>query len=238
MFKYWFSVDNNKQKLSKCGKYIFLDVYFGSLILRKTINPVEELFSGFEALLQLGEIEYALATINGSGFLIALIAMALGHMLPFHRYLSILIGIQKYFDLFVILLPLGLLSGSKVSILTLKKLNVNRTTIMMQVFYKYCTDTAQDSPVSLHLIQSAVTAWSWFWVLLEGLAIWLIFLLISVFFFESHIASQWFLGIIIFYLLPLRMIFQRCISCATAEINSIIGDEKAKEHVKKILNAL
>ncbi|MCH8348142.1 MAG: hypothetical protein IH901_06590 [Proteobacteria bacterium] len=238
MFKYWLSVDDYPQILSKCGNYLFLEVYLGSLILRKTINPVEGLFSRFEASIQLGEIEVILATINGSGLLIGFIAMVLGHILQFHKRLSNLIGIRKYFDLYIILLPLGSLSGSKASILTLEKLNVNRLAIMGQVFYKFCSVTAKNSPVDKHLIQNALTAWSWFWVLLEGLAIWLIFLLISVFFFESHIASKWFLAIIIFYLLPLRLIFQRCISYATAEVNSIIDNKKAKEHVKKKFNEL
>lgn len=103
----------------------------------------------------------------------ALVAFA-SHAVRLHDRLSDLLHIRAKFDIDSILLPMLALTGPTVTSDQLDNLSSKRGSLMSRVFYRYNSSGEGDGPVvSSHTRKEALTSWSWYWVFLESVFVYI-----------------------------------------------------------------
>jgi hypothetical protein len=158
--------------LKKLAGFAFYETYLITFLLRA--NP--RLDSFFASVESWGPVGKAVGTIphydviNLSGFVIAFVLAVLTHTFQFHDRISDLLGIRRRFDCKCILIPLAERVGSPLTKDKEIKIAKQRHDLMHALFYKYASSRAENPLVDKHDIEHALTAWSWFWVFVEGVA--------------------------------------------------------------------
>ena len=168
---------------------------------------------------------------------IALAISFIAYVAQLHDRLSDRLRIRARFDFANILLPFIALTGVR---LTTPKLNVlanQRVSLMNQLFYRYASSTLENPLVDKHDIQQALSAWSWFWISLEGSVIWLSLYIISCLYQDWGIASV-FATILLISLFLGLLIYPRLERRARSQVERIAQDPTAISDIGKILNAL
>jgi len=96
---------------------------------------------------------------------------AIARSIRLHDRISDVFRIRLRFDVDYLLLPLARDSGANVGALSMAKLRKERGRLMAKTFYKYASST--DPVIDKHLIYQALDWWSWYWVLVEAVAVFL-----------------------------------------------------------------
>jgi hypothetical protein len=89
-----------------------------------------------------------------------------------HNKLSDLFGIRSRFDLEQILIPLCAAVGVPVDKTFRERLQANRELAMERTFYAYAS--FEEPKISKALVLASIDRWTWYWVLLEFMALLLI----------------------------------------------------------------
>jgi hypothetical protein len=93
----------------------------------------------------------------------------LARTIRLHDRISDVLRIRERFDVDEILLPLARGSEFPVGTLSMDQLRNSRRALMGRVFYRYASST--DAKIDKHLIYEALDWWSWYWVIVEALAV-------------------------------------------------------------------
>jgi hypothetical protein len=102
----------------------------------------------------------------------ALLLAILARIIRLHDKISDLFGIRERFDLNRILVPLCGAVGIPVDLPFRNKLLNRRQNAMRRTFYRYAS--FEDPAISKASVLGAIDVWTWYWILLEGIALLLI----------------------------------------------------------------
>jgi hypothetical protein len=177
--------------LKKLAAFLFCETWLVTFLLRG--NP--SIDNAFHAVEGYGQLGLALATVpaydklNLTGAAIALLAGGCSYAFQLHDRLSDVFKIRHRFDRSCILLPLALLAGVKLSAMQLNAVDANRDTLMHKVFYRFASSRSDKPLVDRHDIEHALAAWSWFWILLEGMTLFVVSAAIAIYFNSPLLGS-------------------------------------------------
>lgn len=230
---------NYNEVLKKLAAFLFYDTLIATFLLRG-IPQVNGFFENVEHYKKIGEVLSVIpnySKLNLLGVIISLLIAGLGYMFQLHDKISDLFGIRSRFDRHSILLPLAVLTGTKLSPIQLNTLRSSRDTIMRQVFYRYTSSKADKPLVDKHDIEQALGAWSWYWVLVEGIVIFLATALTAFFFSAPQLGLYLVFFVMICWLLA-DVQFKRLESYARPQIEAIAANAEAAKDVKDYLSAI
>lgn len=166
----------------------------------------------------------------------ALCVALLARIIRLHDRISDLFHIREQFDVDYILLPLAKGAGVAVGTLSIDKLAESRSRLMARTFYPFASST--DPKIDKHLIHEALDWWSWYWVLVEGLFIFLCTAIVLVF------AAEWravfiLAGSCLLVSVPLLITIRRhCIRYAQHEVDEILSVPARRQEVSNAFSAL
>src|SRR5262249_31588283 len=146
--------------------------------------------------------------LNLAGAAIALLVAGFSYALHLHDRVSDLFKVRHRFDRGSILFPLALLVGAKLSPIQLNAVDANRVTLMHQVFYKYTSSRLDKPLVDKHYIEHALDAWSWFWILLEGMVLLMASAVIALYFDAPLLDSVFSAAFLIWWVLSVLQYFR------------------------------
>lgn len=165
---------NYGQVLKRLASFAFYEIYFVTLVLR-SVPQFDAFFTGIETWGPIGKVlglipHYTALNISGvaMGFAVAILT----HMFQFHDRVSDLLGIRRRFDRKHILMPMAERLGVTITPDKEKRLNQRRDELVHAVFYRYASSRNENPLVDKHDIEHALSAWSWFWVFVEGTIYW------------------------------------------------------------------
>jgi hypothetical protein len=190
-----------------------------------------------------GPIGRALSHIPGHDsfnlleFFIAIVLAWVSHAIQLHNRLSDAFGIRNRFDRNYILLPLAVLTGVQLSPIKLNALKANRELLMEKVFYRYASSRADKPLVDKHHIERALDTWSWYWILVEGAALWLVGGLIAGY-FASYSLMNLLCWVAVGFWLFGELCSLRHPGFAQPQIETIVGNVQAKQDIKEAFDAL
>jgi len=227
------------QVLKRLAAAVFWEVYFVTFYLRD-IPQVDERFKTVETYGSLGKLISAIPnsdSLNISGFVIALFIARFCYEIQLHDRISDLLGIRRRFDVEEILLPLTELITLKLSPAQVEALRHNRHRVMSEVFYKY-TSSRLDTPiVDKHLIEHALSAWSSYWMSIEGIIVCLVMAVVAYIFNALQLTAALMIAVILIYSISCLQ-FSRLKHHARAQIQAIASDPTASAAIRIRFNAL
>lgn len=230
---------NYYQIRQKLGAFVFYEVWIAISILRNIPSVSSYLASLERSLLPAVLVEAAawIMRINPLGLMIALLIGLLFYIFHVHDRISDILRIRSRFDRSAIILPLAKLVGVTLTPDQEKKIRRSQDRIMRNVFYKYTSSTSENALVDKHDIEQALESWSWLWVGLEGLSIWVPAAIFALSMGANEQAVI--LGIIaIFYLSLIFAIRPFLARRARAQIEAIADDPTARQEVSQALDAI
>jgi hypothetical protein len=225
--------------LKKLAGFFFWETYISLFFLR----VVPEIDAAFHRIETYGPFQAFADTIphydklNPTGFIIALIAAVVAFETKLHDRLSDWFGIRQRFDVGNILLPLAVLVGAKLTPMQLSKLVSNRKSLMHMVFYRFADSISTNSLVRKHDINQALAAWSWYWIFIENLPLFLSCAVVA-YYFAAYKTSCAFSGIFVLCLLVATFRRKKLADYTRPEIESIVNDPDASAAVKAAFDAL
>jgi hypothetical protein len=153
-----------------------------------------------------------------------------------HDRLSDILKIRRRFDVEEIILPLAKGSGFPVGTLSMDQLRESRSRLMPRIFYRYASST--DPKIDRHLIYEALDWWSWYWVVVESVAVFIptgIALL-----FSEPTWHGWILigACLVVSIVALPFFRSHCARYARAEVQEILADNTRKSEVNQEFRAL
>jgi hypothetical protein len=233
------SPKNYDEMLKKLAVLLFYETWFATFLLRGI--PVID--TAFQTVENYGAIGRALSTIpnhemlNLGGFAVALLMAGLSYAIQLHDRISDLFGIRRRFDRNYILLPLAVLVGAELTPNQLNDLVGNRDSLMRTVFYRYASSRADTPLVDKHDIERALDAWSWYWFLVEAIALVLLGVIIAASFASYSLVTAFSLLLTIVWLLA-WLYYLRLERFSRPEIEAIAANSAARSAVKKAFRAL
>jgi hypothetical protein len=229
-----------EQVLQKLALYLFVFSWLAASSLR-SVPQIGDLARALEAAIPQSPVlaPYLawLPVINLPGALIAGILAWLAYVVQLHDRISDLFRIRQRFDTGSILLPLAALVGATLSASRLNRLRADRDTLMRAVFYRFASSSAEKPLVDPHDIQHALSAWSWFWIMVEGSAVAVLGFTTAVIFGAWGTASL-LGGAAIVAMAAAMLLHSRLERYARPQIERIASDEVAAAAVRDAFNAL
>lgn len=229
------------EQLSRLAVITFYEVYGISFFLRGEIPAINRHLADLE---KYGLIGKALSTIiphydvlNFGGAAIALVVAIITHIFHFHDRISDAIGIRHRYDPKHILIPLADLVGSPTTPGKIKTIRHDRIRLMGDLFYRYASSRDDHPLVGKHNVEHALSAWSWFWVLLEGIVYFGVATGICFCFGATHLRNI-FLIVTIIYITLAGLQRYRLNRYARPQIEAIALDAVAAAYVKQKFDAL
>lgn len=215
-------------------KKIAWTMFFVVAIFLFIFSNISEAFSTF-----MSEISFGLRYENYglkmyiSYIYIPLIFALLENIFKLHDLISDVFRIRFRFDKHIIIKEF-LVKCNKIN--KIDSVNMeNRDEIMSNIFYKYAG--YGDPCIDVHLIYMALGSWSWYWVILDTLAVTLVLGIIFLITNFSWISLMTIFCIVI--ALNIIMYLIKNFSCkkyAILEVNSILNDKKRRHQINKYLS--
>jgi hypothetical protein len=223
---------NYDEMLKKLASFFFWETVLGAWVLRQV--PLIGAFALHAERFLLSNLPPGwnsyIEWVDPLNIAVALAIAFIAYTVQLHDRLSDWLRIRARFDLANILLPLTALTGVHLTAPKLNVLATQRVSLMSQLFYRYASSTLETPLVDKHDIQQALSAWSWFWISLEGATIWLSLYIISCLYQDWTIASA-FAGILLISVFLGLLIYPRLERRARSQVERIAD-------IGKILNAL
>jgi hypothetical protein len=197
----------------------------------------------FHAVENYGRLGIALATVpaydkvNLAGAAIALLVAGFSYAAQLHDPVSDLFKIRHRFDRGSILFPLALLVGAKLSAMQLNALDANRVTLMQKVFYKFASIRTDKTVVDRHDIEHALSAWLWFWILLEGMVL-LVASAVLAIYFDAPVLGSGFAAVFLTCWVLSTLQYSRLERYARPQVRAIAANTDAAQEVKDAFCAL
>jgi hypothetical protein len=225
--------------LKKLAACLFYQTWAVTFLLRN----IPSIDGAFHAVENYGRLGIALTTVpaydklNLAGAAIALLAAGFSYAVQLHDRVSDLFKIRHRFDRANIFLPLAVLVGAKFSAMQLNAVDANRVTLMHRVFYKFASSRADKPLVDRHDIEHALDAWSWFWILLEGMVLLIASAVIAIF-FETPFLGSGFAAVFILYWILSVLQYSRLERYVRPQVETIAGNKDAAQEVRETFCAL
>jgi hypothetical protein len=169
-----------------CTCLVRYDTWIDGLFKRLELLPGIKEFASLAKLPQITAVD--LPTVSVVNVVIAFVVMLFSRITRFHDLVSDVFGIRARFDRANILLPLAVMSGAKMNARQVANIKRDRSHLMRDAFYKYASSMKEDGLIDKHDIESALEAWTLYWVALEGFVI-----LAASAFVSAIAASAWLL---------------------------------------------
>lgn len=170
-------------------------------------------------------------------FSVAVIVAGISESVKLHDKISDALGIRSKFDVRWILIPMALLSGAKITTAQFEKLKTERKRLMGEVFYAYASSTPGRSKIDPHTITQALTAWSWYWLCVEAIAIILptagILSYAGQFFWVATL-----LTLVLILMLVMRVFLADCSAYADSQVRQILKEDGDRQQIAAVFNAL
>jgi hypothetical protein len=226
------AVQNYPQMLRKISTFSFLFACIAIYILSSQIPSLGSFLKNYK---------YSINVLNMSlpfgifipAFLFALVS----RIIKLHNKLSDVFSLRVRFDTSHILLPMAKASGTTNANIDLKKITEKRKKLMKEVFYKYASSTPNMSVIDTHYVIMAMDQWSWFWIVQEGVFIFIITSLILL--FVGKLMTTFILtAVVAIGLLLLLYIWVGCRKYAEQEIEQILDNPLRMKAIAGVFNAL
>lgn len=228
------TVSDYREMLRKLSFSVFLVTAACIFFLRNQISTVDELFSLLDVTPPINT--FKLITIPFGTFVVAIVIAIISESIKLHDRISKLLDIRAVFDVRWILIPMALLSGATVTRERINRIDSDRSRLMADVFYKYAS-SAKDAEIDGHLITQALTAWSWYWLIIETMVIVIPTAAVLAWFGQSKAAAA-FLALALVLLFLMRLFRAEANKYADAEISAILADDDRRRAVRAVFDAL
>ena len=236
---FFYTPKNYNEVLAKLTIFVFWETYIFSFFIRD-IEGVGSFLTSIETYGNLGSFLSSFAIyskMNALGLLFAFFVAIFVHVAKLHDRISDFFRIRERFDIENILKPLAQQVGASLSAEKFKTSPRLRDSLMRKVFYKYASSTASEPLVQKHDIYQALNGWAWFWILLEAIAICLMFATIAFFLSGLTIATIFAMAAAVLCLLSYLQ-YRRLESLSRPQVETIASDEAAAAAVKQEFDAL
>jgi hypothetical protein len=169
--------------------------------------------------------------------LVAFLIAFLSESIKLHDKVSDLLRIRSEFDTRWILIPMALLSSATLTSAQFEKLRAERGRLMDDVFYAYASGSAKRQMIDDHAITQALTAWSWYWLCVEAIAVVIPTAAILAFSGQSFWVES-LLAIVLSLMLMMRVFRADCAKYADSQVRQILNDISRRTAVAATFNAL
>lgn len=219
--------------LNRIFLFTLLSASIATWLLRTHFESLDDLLTFLDINVDLQFVK----EVNLLGYLLpgAIVAFA-ARTIRLHDRISDTLGIRQRFDVHEIILPLAEQSGFPIGELSMDRLRAERRRLMGRIFYRYASST--DPKINKHLIYQALDWWSWYWVIVESVAVFIpagIALL-----FSDPMWHGWaILGSCILAIVAALPFFRsHCVRYALDEVHEILSDDARKTEVQEAFRAL
>lgn len=225
--------------LKKLGSFLFYETFFAVLFLRN-IPAIDAFLTRIESYGTLGRFLSFVPgyeKLNVAGIVIALAFSALSYAGQFHDRISDVLGIRRRFDRDYILIPLAAAVGITLGRKQIRAIEKERARLMHRVFYAYTSSRRENTVVDPHDIEHALSAWSWFWVCVEGGPLFFLCSIIALQFGAPDLAAGFGTAAMVYFTLA-TLQCTRLDRYAKPQIESIARNADASKAVRAAFNAL
>ena len=225
-----------KDYQSMLNRIFLFSVIWASVVvwlLRSNWTWLNQLLSNLDLDVEIGPVK----KVRLLGYLLpgAVIALA-ARAIRLHDRVSDVLKVRLRFDVEQILRPLAEGSGFPTGQLDLEQLRSSRSQLMRPAFYRYASSTKP--VIDTHLIYEALDWWSWYWVLVEGVALFLP-AGIALLFLNAYVDGLIVLGsCLVVVVIVLPCFRSQCARYAKAEVDEILSDPTRKAEIRQLFEAL
>lgn len=159
-------VENYAQMLTKIFLWTFALSLVGLCLLAWQVPALGALFSAPPFSVSLSGHSIPLGVV-----LPALAFAAISAIVKLHDRVSDLLRLRSRFDVQYILLSMVEVSGRELTDDLRSRLRAQRRHLMSTLFYRYASGSEGKTLIDRHSVVLALTQWSWFWVLVEGMVV-------------------------------------------------------------------
>lgn len=203
-------------------------------LLRHYIPGVQAALSQVDIEMQAGAGK--LLPIAG-GYLIPALAVGLvSRIFRIHSLLGNWLGIRERFEIDVILKGIAQRVGIDAESVAEETWLAERHELMRQVFYRYTN--SREPVIDGPLVQQALDMWSWFWIVLEAAAVFVLTGLILIAAGAHEAGLTTFGGSLAVAAFGLPAIRSQCKVYAMAQVRSILTDPIREVEVRRVLASL
>ena len=221
------TVSSYKEMLTKIATFTFVSTVAGLGLLSYLIPDVSSFFRRWPVKIPVEGLELPLFIIV-AGLVFAILA----RIIKLHDRISDIVGLRRRFDVAHVLSPMATSVGVAVADGTLKK---HRRELMRRVFYRYASSS--QPVIDQHYVTMAMDQWSWFWVLVESIPIWMGVGVVLVV-YDRYVAA----GLIVAGLfgVAIMLTWSWILSCkyAKQQVDEILSDAGRRREIAGALNAL
>jgi hypothetical protein len=239
-------VKNYEEMLSRLYKAAFFETLLLTIALR-TVPPIDQAFTHLEAIAPIGlRITEFLSkyvpdltptNFHLAGLIIAVATAFLFRLFHLHNRISDIFGIRKKFDVDHILVPLAIGTGARHDPQRVCIFGNKQKELMGAVFYRYASSRSQNTLVDKHDIEQALDNWSWFWVMVEGIPLWLVGMMISANYKALSLIVLFFV-LTLLYLILSAYFYNNAKKRIRSQLQAILRDGNAVTEIKSALDAV
>ena len=221
------TISSYKEMLAKIAIFTFVSTVAGLGLLSHQIPEVSSFFQQWPVKIPVEGLELPLFILV-SGLVLAIVA----RIIKLHDRISDILGLRRRFDVAHILSPMATSVGVTANESVLK---TRRRELMRAVFYRY---TSSWQPViDAHYVTMAMDQWSWFWVLVESIPIWVaVGVVLAV--YERFVAAGLVGAGLVGAAIILTWSWSMSIKYAKQQVDEILSDGQRRQEVKGVLSAL
>lgn len=190
-----------------------------------------------KGVVEIGALEIEVKNVKLKlGYVVgAAIFAFLSRMLKLHDRISDVLGIRRYFDVHVILLPLAAAVGVRLGAQGLRRVPSERRSLMYDVFYAY---VGRNTPaIDPHLIEAALDIWLYYWILLEA-QVFLLAAAVTAITFGHFGVAVIVVAVALSIALLLHVLARQSRSAALNELEALVQDEARVASIRSRFNAL
>jgi len=221
------TISSYKEMLAKIAIFTFVSTVAALGLLSYQIPEVSSFFRQWPVKIPVEGLELPLIILV-SGLVVATVA----RIIKLHDRISDILGLRRRFDVAHILSPMASSVGVTVNESVLK---ARRREIMRKVFYRYAS--SGQPVIDAHYVTMAMDQWSWFWVLIESIPIWIVVgVVLAV--YERFIAAGLVVAGLVAAAIILAWSWGMSAKYAKQQVDEILSDGQRYQEVKGVLSAL
>jgi len=223
-------VTNYESKLSRIFWFTSIATVAAIWLLRDNVPALDLALQKIDFKLGAGEN----LPLPGGYLLPALVVGLVSRVFRLHDRISDLLGIRERFDIDVIIAELAAQSGFDLAEITDPQLIRQRSQIMGKAFYRFTS--SKNPQVDEHLIHQALDWWSWLWVVLEAVLVFVLTGLALIAFRVPSLGIAVMFGSLAVAGLSLPIIWSQCRRYAVAQVAAIMSDPALATQVVDVLH--
>lgn len=216
--------------LNKIAIFTFFVSLFLIYVLSSASTNISDFLTQFNLRVEVANMNMPVAYV-----VLALLITLFARIIKLHDKISTLFRIRQNIDIYHILVPLAGGVGIPTNSEVLEQFKANRHDWMRKVFYRYASSSKP--AIDAHDITMALDKLTWFWIIIELLAVGILALIILT--GLGAFASAAWLAIVLFICLFLTFpMYAACARAAKIEVKAILEDPARKDQIRGSFNAL